>query len=195
MQKNILILFGLMILFQVVDIFFVEDLPLELEMMRGDKKFPAFETVYLDGEVATDKIFSGKITALVLWTTDNEISFELLNNLDAEIKNLPPQVQVIGLVGNSNLSNTEILQRAKNLAEKFSPNIRHLVVNDDFFPVLSKIRFAPVTVFIDERGYLVGQPAGADLNFILRELHFVLEKDSPRSLALKKIQHTILNRQ
>ena len=185
MQKNILILFGLMILFQVVDIFFVEDLPLELEMMRGDKKFPAFETVYLDGEVATDKIFSGKITALVLWTTDNEISFELLNN----------QVQVIGLVGNSNLSNTEILQRAKNLAEKFSPNIRHLVVNDDFFPVLSKIRFAPVTVFIDERGYLVGQPAGADLNFILRELHFVLEKDSPRSLALKKIQHTILNRQ
>ena len=189
LQKKFLILFGVLILFQVADIFFVEDLPLELEMLRGDKKFPAFKTNFLDGEVATEKIFSGKITALVLWTTNNELSFDLLKNLDAEIKNLPSNVQVIGLVGDNNFSD------AKSIAKKFSPHIRHLEVNDDFFPVLSKIRTAPTTIFIDERGNLVGQPAGADLKFILRELNFVLEKDSPRSQALKKIHHIILNRQ
>lgn len=189
MQKNILILFGVLILFQVADILFVGDLPLELEMMRGDKKFPAFKTNFLDGEVATEKIFTGKITALVLWTANNELSDDLLKNLDAELKNLPGNVQVIGLVGDKNFSDAE------NIAKKFSPHIRHLEVNDDFFPVLSKIRTAPITIFIDERGNLVGQPAGGDVKFILRELNFVLEKDSPRSQSLKKIQHTILNRQ
>ena len=187
MKKNISIMFGLLILFQVVDIFFVADLPLELEMMKGNKKFPNFETKFLDGEGATEKIFAGKITALILWTTQAENCFELLQKIDSEQKNFPDNVQVVGLIGDKNFSDAE------KIAKKYSPTMRHLLVNDDFYPVLSKIRTVPMTIFVDESGNLVGQPVGGNAEMILREMQFILEKDSPRSESLKKIQNIILN--
>ena len=188
MKKNISIMFGLLILFQAVDIFFVSDLPLELEIMQGDKKFPSFETKFLDGEVATEKIFTDKITVLILWTTKAENCFGLLQKLDAEQKNLPVQVQIIGLIGDKNFS------AAEKIAKKYSPHLRHLLANDDFYSVLSKIRIVPMTIFVDEQGNLVGQPVAGNTEMILRELKFVLEKDSPRSKTLQKIQNILLNR-
>lgn len=187
MKKNIFILFGILILFQVADIFFVEDLPLELEMIRGNKKFPTFTTNFLDGEIATEKIFEGKITALILWTTQAENTFELLQKIDSEIKNFPAKVQVIGLIGDKNFSDAEII------AKKYSPNLRHLKVNDDFYSVVSKIRIVPMIIFVDEKGYLIGQPVGNDFKMFLREMNFVLEKYSQRSKSLQKIQNIILN--
>ena len=194
MDRKIFILFGLLISFQAVDIFFANDLTLENFINFGEKIFPAFETVDFNGEIVTEKIFENKISVLILWTTKDEKSCELLKKIAAEIKNLPENVQIIGLVGDVRDNDTEIFQNAKKISQKNFPAIRQLAVNDNFYPVLSKIRTVPTTILVDEKGNLIGQPAGGGLEFILSELNFILEKNSPRSQSLIKIQDFILNK-
>ena len=170
-------------LFLSVDVFLFNDLQID-----EVKKFPAFKTVTLDGEAVTEKIFAEKITALCIWTTTQE-NFEMLSELNSMQKNLPAEVQVIGLVGDKNFADAE------KIAKKYSPQITQLEVNDDFYPVLEKVRQVPTTIFIDKQGFLVGQPAGgADAKFIFQELNYILQKDSPKYFALKKIQEIILFR-
>lgn len=182
-----------MVVLPLVNIFFVDEVRPERQV-NLEKNFPAFQTVDLDGQSATENIFHGKITALCIWSVKAEDSFVVLEKLDAEIKNLPENVQVIGLVGKVQ-ADDEDLQPARIAAKKYSPSIRHLVVNDDFIPILQKIRTAPTTIFIDEQGNLIGQPAGGlNAEFIFRELNYILEKDSPRNQTLKKIQEIILHK-
>lgn len=166
----------------IVDGFLINDLPLEENI-----KFPAFKTETLNGEEITQEIFSEKITILCIWTTKQE-NFSVLSELEAMKKNLPADVQIIGLVGNFEVDT------AKKISEKFSPSILQLKVNDDFFPVLEKIRTVPTTIFIDKSGNLIGQPAGADAKFIRRELDYILQKKSPQFLAAEKIHENILYR-
>ena len=131
-------------LFLSVDVFLFNDLQID-----EVKKFPAFKTVTLEGVEVTEKIFAEKITVLCIWTTTQE-NFEILSQLNEMQKNLPENVQVIGLVGDKNFADAE------KIAKKYSPQILQLAVNDDFFPVLEKLRQAPTTIFIDANLNLVG---------------------------------------
>ncbi len=170
-----------------VDSFLMHEIPLE----KSAKKFPNFSTVDFSGEECTENIFTGKITVLCIWTAQAEICRDLLKNLDALNKNLPAGVQIIGLVGN--LRDAEENFKAKKIAEEFSPTIPQLKVNDDFLPILSKVRSVPTTIFIDAQGNLIGQPViGAEIKFIRQELNFVLEKNSPRVKSLSTIQKVFL---
>lgn len=186
------IIFPVVIIFSllILDGFLLNDLQVESE-----KKFPNFKTVTLDGEEVTEKIFENKITALCLWTTNQEICYKILPELESMQKNFSNDVQFICLVGDVRTNEIEKFPAAKNIAEKFSPNILQLAVNDDFSPVLEKIRTIPTTIFIDKNKFLVGQPAGGtDSKFILRELHYILQKDSPKFSTQKKIHEIILDR-
>ena len=170
-------------LFLAVDVFLFNDLQID-----EVKKFPEFKTVTLDGAEVTEKIFAEKITVLCIWITTQK-NFDILSELNLMQKNFPADVQVIGLVGDKNFADAE------KIAKKYSPQILQLAVNDDFFPVLEKIRQVPTTIFIDKHGFLVGQPVGgADAKFIFQELNYILQKDSPKFSALKKIQDAILFR-
>ena len=174
-----LIIFSLLI----VDGFLMNELPLE-----ENKKFPAFKTETLSGEEVTQEIFSEKITILCIWTCKQK-NFEVLAELEEMQKNLPADIQIIGLIGDKNFSD------AKKISEKFSPSILQLKVNDDFFPVLEKIRTVPTTIFIDKQKNLIGQPAGgSDIKFIRRELDYILKKKSSQFLAAEKIHENILYR-
>ena len=165
----------------IVDGFLINDLLLEENI-----KFPDFKTETLSGELVTEKIFAEKITILCIWTTKQE-NFSVLSELEAMKKNLPADVQIIGLVGNFEVD------AAKKISEKNSPSILQLKVNDDFFPLLEKIRTVPTTIFIDKSGNLIGQPVGgADAKFIRRELDYILQKKSPQFLAAEKIHENIL---
>mgnify|MGYP003571383725 CR=1 FL=1 len=148
------------------------------------KKFPAFKTETLDGVEVTEKIFENKITALCIWTTTQE-NFEVLEQLNEMQKNLPAEVQIIGLVGDKHFADAE------KIAKKYSPQILQLTANDDFYIVLEKIRQVPTTIFIDENLNLIGQPAGSDAKFISRELDYILQKNSPQFAAQKKIQEFV----
>ncbi len=160
----------------IVDSFLVNELTLE----QADKKFPAFCAKNFAGEILTERIFVGKITALCIWDTKNIQCADFLKKLDA--LTLPPNVQIIGLVGDKNFSAAEII------AQKNSPSIQQILANEDFLPILSKIRAVPTTILIDADGNLIGQPVtGAEINLVRLEISRALEKNSPRSVSLRKI--------
>ena len=156
--------------------------------------FPAFRTETLDGRAATDEIFAGKTTAVCVWTVrDANMSRAALQKLSAIAADFPQPAQFVGLVGDLKTGDgAENRAAAQEIAAGASPAFPQLTVNDDFTPFLSKLRSAPTIVFIDGAGRLVGQPVvGDEPELVKKELSRLLEKDSPRSLALKKIQKAI----
>ncbi len=156
--------------------------------------FPAFRTETLDGRAATDEIFAGKTTAVCVWTVrDANMSRAALQKLSAIAADFPQPAQFVGLVGDLKTGDgAEKRAAAQEIAAGASPAFPQLMVNDDFTPFLSKLRSAPTIVFIDGAGRLVGQPVvGDEPELVRKELFRLLEKDSPRSLALKKIQKAL----
>lgn len=156
--------------------------------------FPAFRAETLDGRVATDEIFAGKTTAVCVWTVrDANASRAALQKLSAIAAGFPQTAQFVGLVGDLKTGDgAKKRAAAQEIAAGVSPAFLQLTVNDDFTPFLSKLRSAPTIVFIDGAGRLVGQPVvGDEPELVKKELSRLLEKDSPRSLALKKIQKAI----
>ena len=156
--------------------------------------FPAFRAETLDGRAATDEIFAGKTTAVCVWTVrDANMSRAALQKLSAIAAGFPQTAQFVGLVGDLKTGDgAEKRAAAQEIAAGVSPAFLQLTVNDDFTPFLSKLRSAPTIVFIDGAGRLVGQPVvGDEPELVKKELSRLLEKDSPRSLALKKIQKAI----
>lgn len=146
-----------------------EDLP---------KTFPRFVTEDSERNIITEKIFFGKLTAVLLWT-DDESCLKVLSGLEEIADELPPDFQIIGLIGKLNLD-----------AEKFS-SIPQLKVNDDFAPLLRKIKFVPAVIFVDSDGKLITPPMFVtDAKFLLRELVRLSEKDSPQVKALNSLQKT-----
>ena len=146
------------------------------------KTFPQFVTEDSLGNVITEKIFYGKLTAALLWTED-EPCIKVLSGLDEVVKELPPDFQIIGLIGKPNID-------AKNFS-----SIPQLKVNDDFAPILTKIKFVPAVIFVDGYGNLIAPPMFvADAKFILRELIRLSEKDSPKIKAINFLHEKILNR-
>jgi len=142
----------------------------------------------------TDEIFAGKTTAVCVWTVrDAKTSRAALQKLSAIAADFPPPAQFVGLVGDLKTGDgAEKRAAAQEIAAGVSPAFLQLTVNDDFTPFLSKLRSAPTIVFIDGAGRLVGQPVvGDEPELVKKELSRLLEKDSPRSLALKKIQKAI----
>lgn len=157
-------------------------------------KFPAFRTETLDGVAVTDEIFAGKMTAVCVWTVkDVENSRAALNHLAAIAEELPENAQFIGLVGDLKAEDgADKRTTAKAIATGGSAIFPQLLINDDFMPFLTRLRSAPTIVFADSAGRLVGQPVvGDEPELVRKEFFRLLEKDSPRNLALQKIQKAI----
>ena len=156
--------------------------------------FPAFRTESLDGRVVTDEIFAGKTTAVCVWTVrDVENSRAALNHLAAIAEELPENAQFIGLVGDLKAEDSaDKRTTATAIAAGGSAVFPQLLINDDFMPFLTRLRSAPTIVFIDSAGRLVGQPVvGDEPELVRKEFFRLIEKDSPRNHALKKIQKAI----
>lgn len=142
------------------------------------KTFSRFVTKDSAGNIITEKIFYGKLTAVLLWT-DDEPCLKVLAGLGEVVKELPSEFQIIGLIGKPNLD-----------AKKFS-SIPQLKVNDDFAPLLTKIKFVPAVIFVDAEGKLMMPPMFVtDAKFLLRELIRLAEKDSPQVKAVNSLQKT-----
>ena len=156
--------------------------------------FPDFRTESLDGRAVTDEIFAGKTTAVCVWTVrDAEISRAALKRLAAIAEELPENAQFIGLVGDLKAEDSaDKRTTAKAIAADCPAIFPQLLINDDFMPFLTRLRSAPTVVFIDSAGRLVGQPVvGDEPELVRKEFLRLMEKDSPQSLALKKIQKAL----
>ena len=153
--------------------------------------FPAFRTETLDGRAATDEIFAGKTTTVCVWTVrDANTSRAALQKLSAIAADFPQPAQFVGLVGDLKTGDgAEKRAAAKAIAAGGSAIFPQLLINDDFMPFLTRLRSAPTIVFIDSAGRLVGQPVvGDEPELVRKEFFRLIEKDSPRNLALQKIQ-------
>ena len=157
-------------------------------------KFPAFRTETLDGVAVTDEIFAGKTTAVCVWTVrDVENSRAALKRLAAIVGELPENAQFIGRVGDLKAeADVEKRAAAKAIAADCPAIFPQLLINDEFMPFLTRLRSAPTVVFIDSAGRLVGQPVvGDEPELVRKEFLRLMEKDSPRNLALQKIQKAL----
>ena len=144
--------------------------------------FPRFVTEDSTGNIITEKIFNGKLTAVLLWT-DDEPCLKVLSGLDKVVKDLPQNFQIIGLIGKHEID-----------GKKFS-SIPQLKVNDDFAPLLTKIKFVPAVIFVDAEGKLITPPMFiTDAKFILRELIRLSERNSPQVKAVNSIHEKIFSR-
>ena len=144
--------------------------------------FPHFVTEDSTGNIITEKIFNGKLTAVLLWT-DDEPCIKVLSGLDEVVKDLPQNFQIIGLIGKPDID-----------GKKFS-SIPQLKVNDDFAPLLTKIKFVPAVIFVDADAKLITPPMFiTDAKFILRELMRLSERNSPQVKAVNSIHEKIFYR-
>ena len=157
-------------------------------------KFPAFRTTTLTGRAVTDEIFAGKTTAVCLWVVRDEAgSRAALEHLSPLSGEQPDNVQFVGLVGDLKTDDgAEKRALAEKIAADCPESFPQLFVNDDFAPFLTRLRAAPTVCFVDGSGRLIGQAVvGDEPELVRKELDRLLEKDSPRSRALRKIQDAL----
>lgn len=154
----------------LLDIFLLQEVPLPVQ-------FPPFRALDSDGNFVTNEIFAGKLTAVCVYGT----SAEFMESLAAWEK--PPDVQILGVANSA---------AAQILAKKIAPSIPQILANDTLAPILTKIKIAPTTLFVDAHGNLIGQAvSGAEIILVQREIARILEMNSPRTQALQKIQASI----
>ena len=97
---------------------------------------------------------------------------------------MPPNCQVIGLIGDKNFDAAQV--------QKFS-SIPQLKVNDDFAPLLTKIKTVPTAIFVNQYGILIEPPQFVpNTKFIREELIRLSEKDSPKVKALNFLHSKFL---
>ena len=153
--------------------------------------FPNFSTIDVNGRPATNEIFAGKFTILVLWVTKDTQSRQLLQTLSDWQRENQDKVQVIGLVGDVKATDAaEKISLARQImADCQAPQ---LLVNDDMTAFLSGIKTAPTICFVNPYGQLVGQPvSGYEIDLIKKEVRHLMTADSPanidKSLIMKKL--------
>lgn len=143
------------------------------------KTFPPFVTADLNGEIVTEKIFTGKITVILLWTPNSQPCLDVIKDLNAVAQNLPPDFQILGLIGKKEFDAAQI--------KKFS-TIRQITVNDDFAPILTKIKAVPTAIFINRYGNLIEPPKFVpNAKFILQEMILLNERDSPKFKVINSL--------
>ncbi|WP_303842520.1 hypothetical protein [Selenomonas ruminantium] len=153
--------------------------------------FPNFSTIDVNGRPATNEIFAGKFTILVLWVTKDTQSRQLLQTLSDWQRENQDKLQVIGLVGD--VKSTDAAEKI-SLARQIMADcpVPQLLVNDDMAAFLSGIKTAPTICFVNPYGQLVGQPvSGYEIDLIKKEVRRLMTADSPanidKSLIMKKL--------
>ena len=153
--------------------------------------FPKFSTIDVNGRPATNEIFAGKFTIIVLWVTKDTQSRQLLQTLSDWQRENQDKLQVVGLVGD--VKSTDTAEKI-SLARQITVDcpVPQLLVNDDMTAFLSGIKTAPTICFVNPYGQLVGQPvSGYEIDLIKKEVRRLMTADSPanidKSLIMKKL--------
>ena len=153
--------------------------------------FPNFSTIDVNSRPATNEIFAGKFTILVLWVTKDTQSRQLLQTLSDWQRENQDKLQVVGLVGD--VKSTDAAEKI-SLARQITTDcpVPQLLVNDDMTAFLTSIKTAPTICFVNQYGQLVGQPvSGYEIDLIKKEVRRLMTADSPanmdKSLIMKKL--------
>ena len=131
-------------------------------------KFAEFTTNDIDGNEVTQSIFANKdLTVVNIWGTFCGPCINEMPELGAWEKELPDNVQIVGLIVDiSSTDNETQIAAAKQITEKADVGFANLIGgNGDFDELIGSIVGVPTTIFVDKSGNIVGEIiVGADVD-------------------------------
>ena len=131
-------------------------------------KFAEFTTNDIDGNEVTESIFANKdLTVVNIWGTFCGPCINEMPELGAWEKELPDNVQIVGLIVDiSSTGNETQIAAAKQITEKADVGFVNLIGgNGAFDKLIGSIVGVPTTIFVDKSGNIVGEIiVGADVD-------------------------------
>lgn len=131
-------------------------------------KFAEFTTNDIDGNEVTQSIFANKdLTVVNIWGTFCGPCINEMPELGAWEKELPDNVQIVGLIVDiSSTDNETQIAAAKQITEKADAGFVNLIGgNGAFNELMASIVGVPTTIFVDKSGNIVGEIiVGADVD-------------------------------
>ena len=157
-----------------------------IEEENNIKKFPSLVTKDLHGREVTDSIFAkNDFTVVNIWTTNSEPCKNLQPKLWQLCKKLS-NVQIITLIANNDI------EAAKKITSNCPNDFVNLIADDDLNDLLLMIHQVPTTIFIDDKGNVIGQSViGDDVELIRLEIMHLLEINSSDYKNLQMIQNAL----
>lgn len=131
-------------------------------------KFAEFTTNDIAGNEVTESIFANKdLTVVNIWGTFCGPCINEMPELGAWEKELPDNVQIVGLIVDiSSTDNETQIAAAKQITEKADVGFVNLIGgNGAFDELISSIVGVPTTIFVDKSGNIIGEIiVGADVD-------------------------------
>lgn len=127
---------------------------------------PEFSTTDMDGEKVTNEIFKAyDLTVVNFWATYCNPCIDELPELAKWEKELPDNVNLIGLLVDVDDKGSDQYQLARKIIGQTGADYQHLISTEAFDDIISNLAGVPTTFFVDKEGKIVGEPfAGADVN-------------------------------
>ena len=119
-----------------------------------------FTTENLALESVDSSIFGEKdLTVLNVWGTFCGPCIQEMPELGEWQRNLPDNVQIIGLVADvAGKEDAEHIELANTILDKTNAHFTNIIPNNDFADLLSGVVGVPTTFFINKEGKIVGKP-------------------------------------
>lgn len=140
------------------------------EQETGENGFPInmpqFSTTDMEGKEVTNDIFADyDLTVVNFWATYCNPCIDELPELAAWKKELPDNVNLIGLLVDVDKKDSDQYKLAEKIIKQTGADYQHLISTESFDDMISNLVGVPTTFFVDSTGKIVGEPfAGADVD-------------------------------
>lgn len=119
---------------------------------------PPFTTTDLEGNTVTEEIFAGKdLTVVNVWGTYCSPCISEMPELGEWAREMPDNVQLIGIVCDVTEEGGETLELAKTILQEADAEFPCLAVSGDLSWLLYSVQGVPTTFFVDGEGRIVGR--------------------------------------
>ena len=127
---------------------------------------PEFSTTDMDGNKVTNDIFTDyDLTVVNFWATYCNPCIDELPELAEWKKELPDNVNLIGLLVNVDEKGSDQYKLAEKIIKETGADYQHLLATEEFDDLISDLVGVPTTFFVDSTGKIIGEPfAGADVD-------------------------------
>ena len=127
---------------------------------------PEFSTTDMDGNKVTNDIFADyDLTVVNFWATYCNPCIDELPELAEWKKELPDNVNLIGLLVDVDEKGSEQYKLAERIISQTGADYQHLIATEEFDDIISNLVGVPTTFFVDSTGKIIGEPfAGADVS-------------------------------
>ena len=136
-----------------------DDYEYAAEAIENGTAFGSFTSTDLDGNEVTEAIFADKdLTILNVWGTYCGPCKDEMPELAAWTKELPDNVQIVGMVIDVPEGDADMIATAKEICADTGVTYTNITDNDSVEAVLTSVEAIPTTFFLDSEGKTVCKP-------------------------------------